>query len=412
MEHSRRYENTLIAILFFSWGTVFLDRMSQLYLAPYIAPEFHLTHEQIGLLASALAITWAVSTLFFGALSDRFGRRPILIPAVFAFSLLSWISGMVHSFHQLLLVRALLGFAEGPTWSIMTALIEESSHPSRRGRNIGIVVSATALVGLAVAPVLTTQVAARFGWRWAFFVAGVPGMIMGLLIWKFVKEPQRSSGPDHHGHPVRVQDFLSILRYRNIWLCCAGAAGFISWLFLFNVFAPLYITEVAHQAPTTAGFLLGASGLGSFFFALLLPSLSDRVGRKPILQVTAAMSTIVPIALLLSPLYAYPWLLSAILFLTNGGQGMAALILVLVPTESVSPRFAATAIGLATLVGEIFGATLTPVFGGALAQRYGLAVTMWMSAGGTVLVFLVALFLKETAHVRAGRATFHPVTAD
>ena len=208
-DYSKRYENTLVAILFFSWGTVFLDRMSQLYLAPYIAPEFHLTHEQVGMLASVLAITWAVSTLFFGALSDRFGRRRILIPAVFAFSLLSWLSGVAHTFHQLLLVRALMGIAEGPCWSIMTALIEESSTPSRRGRNIGIVVSAGALVGLAVAPILTTQVAARFGWRWAFFVCGVPGILMGLLMWKFVKEPPKKSGADGERlHQPRIPRLL------------------------------------------------------------------------------------------------------------------------------------------------------------------------------------------------------------
>ena len=97
---------------------------------------------------------------FFGALSDRVGRRPVLVPAVFAFSTLSWVTGLAHSFHQLLLIRALMGVAEGPTWSIMTALIEESSSPKRRGRNIGLVVSAAAFVGLAAAPVLTTQVAA------------------------------------------------------------------------------------------------------------------------------------------------------------------------------------------------------------------------------------------------------------
>ncbi len=412
MESSKRYENTLVAILFFSWGTVFLDRMSQHYLAPYFAPEFQLTHQQIGMLASVLAITWAVSTLFFGALSDRIGRKPILIPVVFAFSLLSWISGMVHSYHQLLLVRALLGLAEGPAWSIMTALIEESSHPTRRGRNIGIVVSATALVGLAVAPVLTTQVAARVGWRWAFFVAGVPGFLLGVLIWKFVKEPGKKSDPGFHGQPVRFRDFLSILRYRNIWLCCAGASAFLSWLFLLNVFAPLYITEVAHQPPTTAGFLLGASGLGSFFFALFFPTLSDRVGRKPVLLIMSVMCAIVPLALLISPLYSYPWLLAAIVFLTNPGQGIAALIMVLVPTESVSPKFAATAIGLATLAAEIFGATITPVLAGALAQKYGLAVTMWMSAGGTALLFLVALFLKETYKVRAERPSLQEAIAD
>ena len=409
---SRRYESSLVAMLFVTWGTVFLDRMAQLYLAPYIAPEFNLSHEQIGLLASVLAITWAISTLFFGALSDRVGRRPILIPAVFAFSLLSWLSGAVHSYHQLLLVRALMGLAEGPTWSIMTALVEESSSPERRGRNIGIVVSAGALVGLAATPILTTQIAAHFGWRWAFFVAGIPGFITGLLIWRFVKEPPKKEGGEFHGHKPRFRDYVSILRYRNIWLCCIGATGFIGWLFLNSVFAPLYITEVAHQPGTTAGFLLGASGLGSFILGFLLPSLSDRWGRKPVLLLMAAMSAIVPLALSFRPLYAFPWILAAIIFLTNAGQGIAALVMVVVPTESVPPQFAATSIGLATLTGEIFGATVAPVLGGALAQTHGLAAPLWMSAGGAVIVFLSALFLTESSKVKNARLQADAAGAD
>jgi MFS family permease len=409
---SRRYESSLVAMLFVTWGTVFLDRMAQLYLAPYIAPEFNLSHEQIGLLASVLAITWAISTLFFGALSDRVGRRPILIPAVFAFSLLSWLSGAVHSYHQLLLVRALMGIAEGPTWSIMTALVEESSSPERRGRNIGIVVSAGALVGLAATPILTTQIAAHFGWRWAFFVAGIPGFITGLLIWRFVKEPQKKEGGEFHGHKIRLRDYVSILRYRNIWLCCIGATGFIGWLFLNSVFAPLYITEVAHQPGTTAGFLLGASGLGSFILGFLLPSLSDRWGRKPVLLLMAAMSAIVPLALSFRPLYAFPWILAAIIFLTNAGQGIAALVMVVIPTESVPPQFAATSIGLATLTGEIFGATVAPVLGGALAQTHGLAAPLWMSAGGAAIVFLSALFLTESSKVKNARLQAEAAGAD
>jgi predicted MFS family arabinose efflux permease len=399
MESTKHYENTLVAILFFTWGTVFLDRMSQLYLAPYFAPEFHLTREQIGTLASVLAITWAASTFFFGAVSDRVGRRPVLIPAVFAFSALSWVSGLAHSFHQLLLIRALMGIAEGPTWSIMTALIEESSSVKRRGRNIGLVVSAAALVGLAAAPVLTTQVASRWGWRSAFFVAGIPGLLAGLLIWRFVKEPSASPATTHQKPSVR--DYFSLLRYRNIWLCCVGATGFMSWLFALNVFAPLYITEVAHEPPTTAGFLLGASGLGSFFLGFLLPSLSDRVGRKPVLLIMAALSAVVPLAFLVPALYVYPLLLAAIVFAANTGQGIASLIMVLVPTESVPPQFRATSIGLTTLVGEIMGATGAPLLAGALAEKHGLALTMWLAAGGSALLFLAAAFLLEPANTQA-----------
>jgi len=393
VDASRRYENTLVAILFFTWGTVFLDRMSQLYLAPYFAPEFHLSRQQIGTLASVLAIAWAVSTFFFGALSDRVGRRPVLIPAVFVFSALSWVSGLAHSYHQLLFIRALMGIAEGPTWSIMTALIEESSSAKRRGRNIGLVVSAAALVGLAAAPILTTQVASHWGWRWAFFIAGIPGLLAGLLIWKFVREPS-ANGETTHRKPS-LREYFSILRYRNIWLCCLGATGFMSWLFALNVFAPLYITEVAHEPATTAGFLLGASGLGSFFLGFLLPSLSDRLGRKPVLLLMAALSAVVPLAFLVPVLYVYPLLMAAIVFAANTGQGIASLVMVLIPTESVPPQFRATSVGLITFVGEIVGATGAPLLAGALAEKHGLGLTLWLAAGGSALLFLAALFLRE-----------------
>jgi predicted MFS family arabinose efflux permease len=263
------------------------------------------------------------------------------------------------------------------------------------------VVSAAALVGLAAAPVLTTQVAARWGWRSAFFVAGTPGLLMSVLLWKFVEEPAAGSGI--HEKPS-LPEYISILRYRNILLCCLGAAGFMSWLFAVNVFAPLYITEVAHESATTAGFLLGASGLGSFFLGFLLPWLSDRWGRKPILLLMAAMSAVVPLAFLVPALYVYPAVLAVIIFVANSGQGIASVVLVLVPTESVPTQFRATSIGLATLAGEVMGATAAPILAGALAQRHGLAVTMWMAAAGSGLLFLVALFLQETRPPRAALA--------
>ncbi len=398
MGQSRRYEKILIAIFFFTWGTVFLGRMSALYLAPYFAPEFHLSHGQVGTVASVLAITWAVSTFFFGALSDRVGRKPILVPAVFAFSILSWASGLAQSFYQLLLVRALMGAAGGPAWSTMTALLEESSPSDRRGRNIGFVVSAAALVGLAAAPVLATQVAAHWGWRAAFFVAGAPGLVMTVLLWKFVEEPVAGSGIQEK---PSLSEYISILRYRNIWLCCLGATAFMSWLFAVNVFAPLYITEVVHESATTAGFLLGASGLGSFFLGFLLPSLSDRWGRKPLLLVMAAMSSVVPFAFLVPSLYVYPLALALIVFVANSGQAIASVVLVLVPTESVPPQFRATSIGLSTLAGEIMGGTAAPILAGTLAQKHGLAETMWLAVASSGLLFLVALFLQETRPAHA-----------
>jgi predicted MFS family arabinose efflux permease len=398
---SAGYEFGLVILLFFTWGTVFLDRMSLLYLAPFIAPELHLSHTQVGLLISALALAWAFSGLWFGAISDRIGRRPVLVPAVFAFSILSWVSGVVRSFTQLFVVRALMGVAEGPTWSTITATVEESSATNRRGRNVGVVVSAAALVGLALAPVLTTQIAARIGWRGAFFVAGVPGFFLGIVLWKYVREPAGRVDIDEH-HKASLKDYLALLGHRNILLCCLAAAGFMTWLFVMNAFAPLYITEVLKGSATFAGFILGASGAGAFLWGWTLPWISDYTGRKPALLFVALISAVVPLTYQIPYLFSHPWLLAFAGFIANGGQGIAALSLVLVPTESAPPRFTATAIGLTTLVGEIIGGTAAPALAGAVADRYGLAASLWIAAGGAITVFCAALLLRETAPRRVG----------
>jgi predicted MFS family arabinose efflux permease len=397
--NTKRYQTGLVILFFFTWGSIFLARMSVLYLAPFIAPDLHLSHAQVGLLASALAIAWAGSGLIFGAVSDRIGRRPVLIPAVFLFSIFSWLSGVARSFAELLWMRTLLGFVEGPTWPAMTSMIEASSEPKNRGRNIGIVVSASALAGLALAPVLTTQIAARFGWRFAFFAAGVPGIILGFLIWKFVKEPD--SGEVHHSNPS-LKDYLSLLRYRNMQLCCAGAAGFMTWLFVMHSFAPLYITEVSKWSATTAGFIIGVGGLGAFVWGWIFPWTSDRAGRKPTLIFVALVSATAPLIFQVPFLIAHPWLMGAAGFFANAGHSIAPLVLVLIPTESVPARFAATAIGLATLVGEVVGGAMAPALAGEAANRYGLGAPLWIASAGAILVLLAALFMTETAPSKTG----------
>lgn len=396
MQYSKRYEFWLTVLMFFAWGTVFLDRMSLIYLAPFLAPELHLSNTEVGLLVSSLALAWALSGLVFGAVSDRIGRRPVLVPAVFLFSLLSWLSGIIRSFAQLFTVRTLMGIAEGPTWSTITATIEESSAPERRGRNVGVVVSAAALVGLALAPVLTTQIAARYGWRRAFFVAGTPGIIIGILLWTFIREPSPRATAAGHEKPS-PSAYWSLFGYRNIVLCCMASAGFMTWLFVMNAFAPLYMTRVSRGSATFAGLVMGASGLGAFFWGLSLPWLSDVEGRRPVLLSIALVSALVPLTYQMPYLIRHPWLMAMAGFLANGGQGIAALCLVLIPTETVPPSFAATAIGLATLVGEVFGGTLAPAIAGAIADRHGLAAALWIAAGGALSVFCAALFMTETA---------------
>ena len=174
----------------------------------------------------------------------------------------------------------------------------------------------------------------------------------------------------------------------------------MTWLWVMHAFAPLYITEVTKNSATFAGLVLGASGLGAFLWGLVLPWVSDYTGRKPALLLVALVSALVPLTYQTPFLIRHPWLMAIAGFLANGGQCIAALTLVVVPTESVPPEFAATAIGLATLVGEIVGGTVAPYISGAVADRHGLAASLWIAASGALLVFVAGLFMRETAPAR------------
>ena len=256
------------------------------------------------------------------------------------------------------------------------------------------------MVGLAAAPILTTQIAAHFGWRWAFFVAGVPGVILGLLIAGFVAEPKRqANNPASLAGPTRpasIGDYFSILRYRNMLLSCVAAAGNLTGLFLVSVFGPLYLTQVANEAPTTAGFILGAFGLGAFFGGFILPGISNRIGRKTMLLINAVTTGLIPVVLLVPSLYDDLWLMALLLFLFNGGQSIAALAHVIIPTETIPRAVAATGIGLAAMFAELISATVGPAVGITLGKTFGLPATMWAAAGALVVVLIAALFMRET----------------
>jgi len=103
---------------------------------------------------------------------------------------------------------------------------------------------------------------------------------------------------------------------------------------------------------------------------------------------------LLPLALLTDTLYQHLWVLAGVLFLTQAGQAVSAICIVLVPAESVPPRLVGSAIGFTTLCGELLGGFVAPIVAGSLAGQHGLAVPLWIAVAGAAVVFLVALFLR------------------
>ncbi|WP_258869067.1 MFS transporter [Pseudomonas putida] len=135
---SMTYEFKIVLLLALLFGIVGLDRFVVLYLFPVIIPELGLNNMQAGAVASMLAFTWAISTWVLGSLSDKYGRKRVLIYSSVFFSLMTWMTALAKSFTSMLVVRGLLGVGEGGVFSTSVAAIAMASRPEKKGMNLGI----------------------------------------------------------------------------------------------------------------------------------------------------------------------------------------------------------------------------------------------------------------------------------
>jgi len=195
-----RYQWLLVALLSANFGVVFFDRNVFSYLTSFIQANLNFSNFQIGNIASAFSISWAIAGLCMGSLVDRFGRRKLmLVVATGAFSMASVLSGYASGFAWLLGVRLLMGIAEGGIMPITQTLIAAEVPHERRGLAQGITQNFGAnLIANTLGPVIIVWMAIRFGWRNAFFLAALPGIVMALLIAALVREPAMLAPASSH----------------------------------------------------------------------------------------------------------------------------------------------------------------------------------------------------------------------
>jgi MFS family permease len=391
-----RYEQRLIWVLGITFGFLFLDRNAASFVMPSIVTDLGFNNKQVGLIASALSFTWAISAFLGGALSDRTGwRKPILLASVVAFSLCSFLSGLAASFAALFAARLLMGLAEGPFLPVCQSLVAAESDPSRRGHNMGVMQNfGSNILGSFLAPLLLVFIAAHWGWRASFFLAGVPGLVMAVLIARYVREPQRRPRPAAAGAGAELSHF-AMLRYRNMILCVLMSIVMVAWMVLGWAFLPLFYDKVRHISREGGSVLMSLLGLSAAFFSFIVPRLSDRYGRRPVVVGFNLLGLLVPLAALYCDSSLY--LLGALIFIGWSASGTFPLFMGTIPSETIPARYVATSLGLTVGIGEILGGVSGPAVAGWAADRYSLAAPMFIQAGCAVAGALLALALKETA---------------
>ena len=402
------YENVLLAVLFATFGFVFFDRLALNFLSPFFKDELGLDNSDIGLLGGIPALTWALSGLAVGYLSDRTDRRkPFLVIAVIAFTLFSTFSGLVGGFASLLLLRAFMGGAEGAVLPIAQPMMIHASTPRRRGLNMGLVQGASAgLLGGILGPLVTVQLAEWFGWRTAFFATVVPGTVITLLVLRFVRD-LRLRHPEAPEQVVELDvvpeqrdasmTLGAALRTRNVVVCLMMSVFYLTWFITTQTFAPLYLDEVKGFSSTELSLALTGIGVAWVVWGALVPGISDRIGRRPAMIGFTALAVLAPLAIIGID---SPWLLFAALAVTYTGLGCFTLMMATIPAETVPPHLVATCLGLIMGVGEIVGGFIAPWVAGVLSDAFGLQVSMLISSGAAAVVLALSFALRETAPSR------------
>jgi len=423
-----RYETRLMAVLCLTFGFVFFDRNAMSYLGPFVMKDLGLTYTQISALSSGLSFAFALAALGVGYLSDRTGKRKsILLTTVVVFSLCSALSGIASTFAILFMSRMLMGLAEGGILPISQSLIALESDEKRRGLNAGVMQNlGSNLIGSSIAPVVLVAIANTYHWRTAFYIAAIPGLVCAFLIWKFVREPQKQAivpgaakgatsvvatpattlakNPSTPHAPVSDDKMtvLQMFRFRNIVLCGAMCCFMVAWMVLGWVFLPLVYENFLHIPSGQASWLMSLLGISAAVFAFIVPGLSDKLGRKPVVVVFSLIGVLYPLAVLYYTGSAV--LLGAIIFIGWSASGVFPIFMATIPSETIPAKYVATSLGLIVGIGEVVGGAFGPVLAGNLADRYGLQAPMYMAIVCAAVSGVIALGLKETAPIKVGAA--------
>ena len=183
------------------WGLAILSFINLFnYLDRFLVPalfeslkhsELKLSDTQLGLLMSGFLAVYTLAAPLFGVLGDRRARPKLIAFGVGCWSLATSLSGFAGSYVALLAARASVGIGEAAYGTIAPSLLSDYFPAARRGRVMAIFFCAIP-VGSALGYVVGGLMDVHFGWRVAFFVAGVPGLALAVLcLW--MKDPPRGS---------------------------------------------------------------------------------------------------------------------------------------------------------------------------------------------------------------------------
>ncbi|MGH8295564.1 MAG: spinster family MFS transporter [Steroidobacteraceae bacterium] len=392
----------------------YLDR----YVVAAILPDLkrgpmHLSDFELGTLMSGFLIVYMLAAPIFGRIGDRGSRpRPIAI-GVFLWSVATGLSGLARNYTQLLGARALVGIGEAAYGTIAPSLLADFFARRTRGRAFAVFNMAIP-VGAALGYIVGGIMSQRFSWHAAFYVAGIPGVLLALLLLRLPDPPrgakeepevcaQDAPGAPHVLQPGSWAVYLRLLRQRPYVLTVLGYAAYTFALGGLAFWMPSFLERVrgipAERASAGFGEIIVLTGFIGTFAGGWLGDYWLQYSRQAYLWMSGWITLLaVPAAYLAlaagAPSVFYPALIVAelLLFMSTGPINTAIVNL-------VSPVERASAVALSILAIHLLGDVLSPSIIGALSDLSSLGTAVLIVPGAVAVGAVLWLFAARASYL-------------
>jgi predicted MFS family arabinose efflux permease len=405
---SPAYARYVLGLLFVVFVFNFIDRQILAILLEPIKADLGVSDTAMGFLTGiAFALFYTVAGIPIARIADRGTRRTVIALGLAAWSAMTALSGVVRSFGELALARIGVGIGEAACSPPAHSLLADYFPPDRRATALA-VYSMGIHVGVLFGFVIGGWMAQHFGWRQAFLVVGLPGLVLAVVVRLTVREPPRlhvTATPVSSATAVRTLWAMGTFRHMALGaaLHSFAAYGVAAW-------APAFLIRVHHMGAAEIGLWLGLiSGVGGGIGAVSGGILADRLGARDVrwsLWVPAIASLVeIPfwLVFLLWPSHV-PALLGGIPGVLGGAMWLGP---VFATTQNlVRPDMRALASAILLFVINLIGLGIGPQavgvlndllapWAGAAAVRYSLLIVGLMNAWAAVHFVLAARSLRE-----------------
>jgi predicted MFS family arabinose efflux permease len=282
---SARYRWTVLVMLTLVYTFNFIDRQILVILQEPIKADLGLSDAQLGLLSGfSFALVYVTAGIPIAWLADRANRRNIVAASLAFWSLMTAMSGLVQNYGQLLVARLGVGVGEAGGTPPAHSMISDYFPPSSRGTALSFY-SMGIYIGVLFGFAAGGWIAENFGWRNAFFVIGIPGILYAFAVLWVVKEPKRGHfDPAGAGAPAQssLSETMAGLRRRpTFWYLSVGCAfsAFVSYGN--GNFMPSFLMRNHGLSLTEVGVILGlTSGLSGATGTFLGGYMADRLATR------------------------------------------------------------------------------------------------------------------------------------